>query len=102
MADHGRAEYATTRGNDLPTHEAMYERFVHLILVGGAHAANILLGLAIGGVAGHWVVAFAIFVIATIVAFHGYMSGARLPSLVMVLVSLLALALSAGGGESAA
>jgi hypothetical protein len=102
MADHGRAEYATARGNDLPTHEAMYERFVHLILVGGAYAANILLGLAIGGVAGHWLVAFAIFVIATIVAFHGYMSGARLPSVVMVLVSLLALALSAGGGESAA
>src|SRR2546421_586393 len=50
MADHGQAEYATAEGNDLPAHEAMYDRFVHLIVVGGAHVANIVLGLAIGAV----------------------------------------------------
>ncbi|HEY7664361.1 MAG TPA: aa3-type cytochrome c oxidase subunit IV, partial [Xanthobacteraceae bacterium] len=60
MADHGQAEYATATGNDLPAHEAMYDRFVHLVLVGGAHVANVVLGLAIGAVAGHWLVAFAI------------------------------------------
>ncbi len=102
MADHGSVEYAVAAGNDLPAHEAMYERFVHLVFVGGAHVVNILLGLAIGAIAGHWVVAFGIFVIATIVAVHGFMTGARISSVVMVGISLLALALTAGGGESAA
>ena len=100
MAEHGRAELATAQGNDLPAHEEMYERFVHLALVGSAHVANIVLGLAIGGVAGHWLVAFAIFVVATIVAFHGFLSGARMPSVVMVLVSIVVLALSSGGGSA--
>jgi hypothetical protein len=98
MAEHGTVEYATAQGNDLPAHEAMYERFVHLVFVGGAHVVNIVLGLAIGAVAGHWLLAFGIFVIATIVAVHGFMTGARVSSAVMVLISLLALALSAGGG----
>ena len=98
MAEHGHVEYATAQDNDLPAHEAMYERFVHLVLVGGAHVVNIILGLAIGAVADHWLVAFGIFVIATIVAVHGFMTGARTPSVVMVGISLLVLALTAGGG----
>ena len=98
MADHGHVEYGTAQGHDLPAHEAMYERFVHLVFVGCAHVINIVLGLAIGAVTGHWVVAFAIFVIATIVAVHGFMTGARVSSVVMVGVSLLALALTAGAG----
>jgi Bacterial aa3 type cytochrome c oxidase subunit IV len=97
MADHGEVEYATAQGNDLPAHVAMYDRFVHWIVVGGAHVVNIVLGLAIGGVAGHWLLAFAIFVIATIVAFHGFLSGARMPSVVMVIISLITLALASGG-----
>jgi aa3 type cytochrome c oxidase subunit IV len=100
MADHGHVEYATAQGNDLPAHEATYERFVHLLFVGGAHVVNIILGLAIGAVAGHWLLAFGIFVIATIVAVHGFMTGARTPSVVMVGISLLALALAAGGGSA--
>ncbi len=95
MAEHGQVEYAVADGNDLPTHEATYERFVHLVLVGGAHVVNILLGLAVGAVAGHWGVAFGIFLIATLVAVHGFMTGARAPSIVMVIISLLALALTA-------
>ena len=80
MADHGEVEYATAQGNDVPAHVAMYDRFVHLIVVvGGAHVANIVLGLAIGAVAGHWLLAFAIFVIATIVAAHGFLSAASSP-----------------------
>jgi hypothetical protein len=100
MADHGQLEYAVAEGNDLPAHEAMYERFVHLVFVGGAHVANIVLGLAIGAVAGNWLVAFGIFVVATIVAVHGFMTGARTSSAVMVVVSLVALALTAGGGSA--
>ena len=100
--DHAQAEIATAEGNDLPAHEATYERFVHLAFIGSAHVANIVLGLAVGGVGGHWLLAFAVFVIATIVAAHGFLTGARMPSVVMVIVSLLALALSAGGGTPAA
>jgi len=99
MADHGPVEYATAQGNDLPAHEAMYDRFVHLVFVGGAHLTSIVVGLAIGAVAGQWLVAFAIFVIATLVAIHGFLTGKRLPSMVMVVLSLLALALSSGGGS---
>ena len=97
MADHGPAEYATAQGNDLPAHEATYDRFVHLVVVGGANVVNIVLGLAVGAVAGHWLVAFAIFVVASIVSLHGFLSGARLPSAIMVVVSFIALALTSGG-----
>jgi hypothetical protein len=97
MAEHGHIGFATAEGNDLPAHEAMYERFVHLVLIFGALITNVVLGLAIGSVQGHWLTAFAIFVVATMVAFHGFVTGARAPSVTMVFVSLLALALSAGG-----
>ncbi|HEY6994061.1 MAG TPA: aa3-type cytochrome c oxidase subunit IV [Xanthobacteraceae bacterium] len=97
MAEHGQAEYATATGNDLPAHVAMYDRFVHLVVVLGGHIVNIVLGLAIGAVAGHWLVAFAIMLIATGVAIHGFATGARLPTAVMVIISLLTLALASGG-----
>jgi len=97
MAGHGELEYATAEGNDLPAHEATYERFVHLVVVLGGHVTNIVLGLAIGGVADHWLVGIAVMVFATGVAIHGFLTGARLPTVVMVCVSLLALALTSGG-----
>ena len=97
MADHGHIEYATAKGNDLSAHEAMYDRFVHLVLIFGAHAVNVVLGLTIGAVEGHWLIAFTVFVVATMVAFHGFLTGARAPSITMVFVSLLALAMSASG-----
>ena len=100
MADHGQVEYATAQGNDMPSHEAMYERFVHLVVVGAAAVVNIVLGLAIGAVAGHWFVAFLIMIIGVCVAAHGLISGARGPSTVMVLIALIALALTSGGGGS--
>jgi Bacterial aa3 type cytochrome c oxidase subunit IV len=97
MADHGQLEVATAQGNDVPAHEEMYERFVHLAVIGSAHVASVVLGLAIGGVNGHWLVAFAVFAVATIVAFHGLVSGARAPSIVMVIVAVILLGLTAGG-----
>jgi Bacterial aa3 type cytochrome c oxidase subunit IV len=97
MADHGQLEVATAQGNDVPAHEEMYERFVHLAVIGSAHVASVVLGLAIGGVNGHWLVAFAVFAVATIVAFHGFVSGARAPSIVMVIVAVILLGLTAGG-----
>jgi aa3 type cytochrome c oxidase subunit IV len=97
MADHGHVEYATAEGNDLPAHEETYERFVHLAVVGSAYVVCIVIALAIGAVAHSWLVAFATLFIATIVAIIGFASGARVPSMVMVVISLIALALTSGG-----
>jgi len=97
MVEHAPTEYGTAEGNDLAAHEAGYERFVHLIVIGCARVACIVIGLAIGAVTGHWLVAFAVFVVATVLAVHGFLTGARGPIAGMVVVSLVALALSSGG-----
>ena len=81
------AEGATS--NPLPV-------YVHAVVT------SIVLGLAIGAVTGHWLVAFAVFVIATVIAVHGFLTGARGPSAGMIVISLLALALSSGGGATGA
>ena len=97
MADHGEVEYATAEGNDYAEHEGTYERFLHITLIGVLHVISICLALAIGGVAGHWLRAGAILIIATIVAAHGLLSGSTTPSAVMVVLSLLTLAASTLG-----
>ncbi len=95
MADHGHVEYATAEGNDLPSHEETYENFVHLAFVGCCHIASIVIGLAIVGTTSHWVIAVGLMILASIVAAHGLASGTRAPSMVMVLISLLALGFAA-------
>jgi Bacterial aa3 type cytochrome c oxidase subunit IV len=95
MADHGTVEYATATGNDLAAHEATYESFIHLAFIGTFHIINIVIGLAIGAVAEHWGVAFWVFLLATLIALRGLVSGARAPIAVMTLLSLLALAVTA-------
>ena len=98
MADHGKVEYATATGNDLAEHEATYKGFVQLAYVGSALCACIAIGLAIGGTTGRWGIALPIiFLLAPIVAAHGLASGARVPSGVMVVISLLALGYAANG-----
>jgi hypothetical protein len=95
MADHGTVEYATATGNDLPAHEGTYENFVHMAFIGTLHVINVVIGLAIGAVAGHWGVAACVIVLATGIALRGFMSGARTPITVMTVLSLLALAVTA-------
>ena len=98
MADHGQVGYATATGNDLAAHEATYKGFVHLAYVGSALIACIMIGLAIGGTTGRWLIALPIiFLFAPAVAVHGLAFGARAPSAVMVAVSLLALAFASLG-----
>jgi hypothetical protein len=97
MADHGHVEYATAEGNDLPAHIATYDRFIHLTVVLSCHVINIVIALAIGAFAHHWLAAFGILVLATLVAVHGFMSGARTPSMVMVGIALFTLLLASGG-----
>ena len=96
MAEHAAPEYATAPGNDYASHEGTYEAFVHMAFIGALHVASVLIGLAIGGVTGHWLVAFGIFAIATVAAIQGFMSKTRTASYVALVLALVALALSAG------
>ena len=95
MAEHGAPEYATAPGNDYVTHESTYENFVHLAFIGAAHIVSIVIGLAIGGVTGHWLMAFGVFVVSTIAAAQGFLSGTKTSSYVAIVISLVALALAA-------
>ena len=97
MADHGQVEYATATGNDLPAHESTYKMFILLALVGGCHVVSIVIGLAIVGTTSHWLIAVGLMIAASFVAVHGLATGAKAPSGVMVVISLLALALCAAG-----
>ena len=98
MADHGSVEYATAAGNDLPAHEDTYNGFVHLAFVVTLHVINLAIGLAIIGTTSHWVWGvLLIFVLGPIVGIHGLATGARVPSMVMIVISLLTLAGAAAG-----
>jgi hypothetical protein len=95
MADHGQVEYATAKGNDLAAHEATYGSFIQLAFVGSCHVASIVIALAIVGTTSHWFIAICLMILATIVAARGLAGGARLPSIVMVVISLLGLGFAA-------
>ena len=92
MAAHSETEYTTADGNDYAAHESTYENFVLLLTVGICHVINICIGLAIGGVKGVWWACAAVIIVASLVAVHGLITGAKTPSYVMVVLSLLALA----------
>jgi hypothetical protein len=94
MADHGEVEYATADGNDYAEHEATYESFVHLVVIGILYVINIAIALTVGGVAGFWFREAAILIIATIVAAHGLLTKSTVPSAIMVVLSFLTLAAS--------
>jgi len=52
----------------MPAHETSYSQFVQATFVGSAAVINILIGLAIGGVLGHWLPAAFILVAAVVPA----------------------------------
>ena len=89
MADHGTAEYATAPGNDYAMHEQSYERFVHFTFVGIIHIINLLFGLAVGGIMGHWFLALLIFIIAVLGVIPGFVSGSRTSSYVAFVLCFL-------------
>jgi hypothetical protein len=97
MADHAEVEYATADGNDYAEHEGTYERFLHLTFVLIVYAINTLFGLAIGGVMGHWLTAFLVFVVAIVGGAHGALSTSRTSSIIALVISLVAFAFSAAG-----
>jgi hypothetical protein len=89
MADHGTVEYATATGNDYPAHENSYARFVHFTVVGILYAITVLLGLATGGVMGHWLLAAAVFVIGLVGAVPSIFSGKKTSSIVAFVICFL-------------
>ena len=91
MADHGEVEYATAEGNDLPTHEANYEAFIQFTVVGAVLVINILVGLAIGGVLGHWLLLAAVIIAGVVAAGVSAWTGSRIPGIVVLALSLLTL-----------
>ncbi|HEU5017796.1 MAG TPA: aa3-type cytochrome c oxidase subunit IV [Pseudolabrys sp.] len=86
MADHGTVEYATATGNDYPAHEHDYERFIHFIFVGIVHVVNIVLGLAVGGVMGHWGLAVAMWIVAVFGGVAGLITGTKTSSYVAFVI----------------
>jgi Bacterial aa3 type cytochrome c oxidase subunit IV. len=89
MADHGTVEYATAPGNDYPAHENTYEHFVHFTFVGLIFVINLMLGLATGGVMGHWFTALPIFIIGIIGLVPGLVSGSKTSSIVAFVICFL-------------
>ena len=89
MADHGTVEYATATGNDYPAHAGTYERFILFTFVGIIHVINLLLGLTVGGVMGHWFLALPIFIIAIIGGVSGLLSGSKTSSYVAFAICFL-------------
>lgn len=100
MADHTEVQYTNATGNDYPAHIRQYETFVHIAFVGACHVINVVLALAIGTVIGDVIAMCVILVVATSVAVHGLATGVRIPSAVMVLISILALAFLAFAGPT--
>ena len=82
MADHGTVDYATAPGNDYPAHESTYETFVKFAFVGTIHVINLMFGLAVGGVMGHWLTALLVFIIAIIGLIPGLVTGGKTSSYV--------------------
>ena len=89
MADHGTVEYATAPGNDYPAHESGYGQFVHFTVVGILFVLNLMFGLAVGGVMGHWFTALPIFILAIIGLVPGMFSSSKTSSIVAFVLCFL-------------
>jgi hypothetical protein len=91
MAEHGHTEYATADGNDVPAHEAGYNHFVEMTVIGTNFVINLLFGLAIGGVIGHWLPAAAVIMASAVAAAISMWTHSRTPGFVMLVVGALTL-----------
>ena len=94
MADHGEVQYATATGNDMPAHEAGYAQFTQATVIGTAMVINILFGLTIGGVLGHWMPAAFVLIACVIAAGISAWTGSRAVSIVMLAISAATLLLN--------
>jgi hypothetical protein len=95
MSDHGEVQYATAAGNDMPAHETGYEMFLRGTFVLTAAVVNILIGLAIGGVLGHWLPASLIIIFGVIAGAITAWTGSKAVSLIMIAISAVTLLFNA-------
>jgi Bacterial aa3 type cytochrome c oxidase subunit IV len=95
MSDHGEVQYATAAGNDMPAHETGYEMFLQGTFVLTASVINILFGLTIGGVLGHWLPAALIIIFGVIAGTITAWTGSKTVSLLMIAISAFTLLLNA-------
>jgi hypothetical protein len=91
MAAH-EVQYETAPGNDYPEHEATYEGFVHLAVVGILNLITVLVALTLGGVLDHWAATTIFIILAIIGLAQGLLSGSVVFSTVITALALLALA----------
>jgi hypothetical protein len=92
MAAHGTPEYSTAPGNDYPAHEATYESFIFIVLIGINLVINICLGLTIGGVKDNWWAGGGLIFFASISALISMLTGTKIPGYVLLVLGLLGLA----------
>jgi hypothetical protein len=95
MSDHGEVQYATSAGNDMPAHESGYEMFLQGTFVLTTVVINILFGLTVGGVLGHWLPAAALIVLGVIAGAITAWTGSKTVSMIMIAISALTLLLNA-------
>jgi hypothetical protein len=93
MADHGRTEYATAAGNDLPEHEATYANVMKLTKVGTVAVLCVVVALGIWGTVGSifWTAFGVLFAIVTLVI--GMVRDSAVPPAGLLVLLLLAWAL---------
>ena len=94
MSDHGEVQYATATGNDLPAHEAGYEAFINGTFLFTVAVINALIGLAIGGVSGHWLAGSLVIIAAIIAAVVTAWTGSRTVSYIMLAIAAVTLLLT--------
>ena len=95
MSDHGEVQYATAAGNDMPAHQSGYEMFLQGTFVLTTTVINILFGLTIGGVLGHWLPASLIIIFGVIAGTITAWTGSKTVSMIMIAISALTLLLTA-------
>jgi hypothetical protein len=91
MAAH-EVQYETATGNDYPEHEATYEGFVHLTVVGILNLITVLVALTVGGVLDHWAATTVFIILAIVGLAQGLLSGSMVFSAVITALALLSLA----------
>ena len=91
MAGHGEVEYETATGNDYPEHEATYEAFLHLTVIGILNVITVVVALTLGGVLGHWGATALFIILAVVGVFQGLVSGGTVVSSAIMVLSMLAL-----------
>ena len=98
MADHGEVQYTTADGNDYPAHEAAYEGFIQLALVGSIAVICIVLGIGISTLTSHWVIGgLVIFLVSPVAFIHGMATGSQASSFAALALSLILFGLSTLG-----